>query len=68
MAEKVNLTAKDQAQALIRLFKYTTPYKGTIALAFLTLTISTIASMLTPYLVKVFIDDYLTPHVFPNKQ
>ncbi|WP_368864253.1 ABC transporter ATP-binding protein [Staphylococcus sp. 11-B-312] len=67
MAEKVNLTAKDQAQALIRLFKYTTPYKGTIALAFLTLTISTIASMLTPYLVKVFIDDYLTPHVFPQQ-
>lgn len=67
MAEKVNLTAKDQAQALIRLFKYTTPYKGTIALAFLTLTISTIASMLTPYLVKVFIDDYLTPRVFPQQ-
>lgn len=67
MAEKVNLTAKDQAQALIRLFKYTTPYKGTIALAFLMLTISTIASMLTPYLVKVFIDDYLTPRVFPQQ-
>ena len=67
MAEKVNLTAKDQAQALIRLFKYTTHYKGTIALAFLTLTISTIASMLTPYLVKVFIDDYLTPRVFPQQ-
>ncbi|MEX5913041.1 ABC transporter ATP-binding protein [Staphylococcus ureilyticus] len=67
MAEKVNLTAKDQAQALIRLFKYTTPYKGTIALAFLTLTISTIASMLMPYLVKVFIDDYLTPRVFPQQ-
>ncbi|MFH4934435.1 ABC transporter ATP-binding protein [Staphylococcus cohnii] len=67
MAEKVNLTAKDQAQALIRLFKYTTPYKGIIALAFLTLTISTIASMLTPYLVKVFIDDYLTPRIFPQQ-
>lgn len=67
MAEKVNLTAKDQVQALIRLFKYTTPYKGTITLAFLTLTISTIASMLTPYLVKVFIDDYLTPRVFPQQ-
>ncbi|MGY3480048.1 ABC transporter ATP-binding protein [Staphylococcus cohnii] len=67
MAEKVNLTAKDQAQALIRLFKYTTPYKGIIALAFLTLTISTIASMLTPYLVKVFIDEYLTPRIFPQQ-
>ena len=67
MAEKVNLTAKDQAQSLIRLFKYTTPYKGIIALAFLTLTISTIASMLTPYLVKVFIDDYLTPRIFPQQ-
>ncbi len=67
MTENVNLTAKDQAQVLVRLFKYTVPYKGIIALAFFTLTLSTIASMLTPYMVKIFIDDYLTPRHFPQQ-
>lgn len=67
MTENVNLTAKDQAQVLVRLFKYTVPYKGIIALAFFTLTLSTIASMLTPYMVKIFIDDYLTPRHLPQQ-
>lgn len=67
MTENVKLTAKDQAQVLVRLFKYTVPYKGIIALAFFTLTLSTIASMLTPYMVKIFIDDYLTPRHFPQQ-
>src|SRR5699024_8178498 len=67
MTENVNLTGKDQAQVLVRLFKYTVPYKGIIALAFFTLTLSTIASMLTPYMVKIFIDDYLTPRHFPQQ-
>src|SRR5699024_2493464 len=67
MTENVNLTAKDQAQVLVRLFKYTVPYKGIIALAFFTLTLSTIGSMLTPYMVKIFIADYLTPRHFPQQ-
>jgi len=64
--EHANLTAKDQGSALIRLFKYTLPYKWIIILAFLTLIISTVASMMTPYMVKIFIDDYLTPQDFPR--
>lgn len=66
MAQNHNLTAKDQFDVLKRLIKYTFPFKGIIALAFLMLTISTVASVATPYLVKVFIDDYLTPRVFPE--
>lgn len=64
MTENANLTAKDQGSALIRLFKYTLPYKWIIVLAFITLILSTIASMMTPYMVKIFIDDYLTPRHF----
>ncbi|MDW3831575.1 ABC transporter ATP-binding protein [Staphylococcus saprophyticus] len=67
MAENANLTAKDQGSALIRLFKYTLPYKWIIVLAFITLILSTIASMMTPYMVKIFIDDYLTPRHFPKE-
>ncbi|WP_436862135.1 ABC transporter ATP-binding protein [Staphylococcus caeli] len=66
MTEHANLTAKEQGSALIRLFKYTLPFKWTIGLAFITLLVSTIASMLTPYMVKIFIDDYLTPRHFPR--
>src|SRR5699024_5349787 len=66
MAERANLTAKDQGNALIRLFKYTLPYKGTIVLSFITLILSTVASMMTPYVVKIFIDDYLIPRHFPQ--
>ncbi|NWK85349.1 ABC transporter ATP-binding protein [Staphylococcus sp. GSSP0090] len=66
MTENANLTAKDQGSALIRLFKYTLPYKWIIVLAFITLILSTIASMMTPYMVKIFIDDYLTPRHFPK--
>ncbi|EHY93401.1 ABC-type multidrug protein lipid transport system ATPase component [Staphylococcus saprophyticus subsp. saprophyticus KACC 16562] len=67
MTENANLTAKDQGSALIRLFKYTSPYKWIIVLAFITLILSTIASMMTPYMVKIFIDDYLTPRHFPKE-
>ncbi|PHK49652.1 ABC transporter ATP-binding protein [Staphylococcus edaphicus] len=67
MTENANLTAKDQGSALIRLFKYTLPYKWTIVLAFITLILSTVASMMTPYMVKIFIDDYLTPRHFPQE-
>ncbi|MDW4265439.1 ABC transporter ATP-binding protein [Staphylococcus saprophyticus] len=67
MTENANLTAKDQGSALFRLFKYTLPYKWIIVLAFITLILSTIASMMTPYMVKIFIDDYLTPRHFPKE-
>lgn len=68
MTNNHNLTAKDQWTVLVRLIKYTFPFKVIITLAFFMLTISTIASLATPYMVKIFIDDYLTPNVFPQNE
>ncbi|MDT4052233.1 ABC transporter ATP-binding protein, partial [Staphylococcus arlettae] len=66
MSKITSLSAKDQGKTVFRLIKYTSPYKGIIALAFLMLTLATVTSMLTPYLIKVFIDDFLTPNNFPQ--
>lgn len=68
MNDTVNLTARDQLKVLMRLLTYTFPFKGIIALAFVMLILSTVAGMIVPYLVMVFIDDYLTPAVFPEDE
>ena len=68
MSKITSLSAKDQGKTVFRLIKYTSPYKGIIALAFLMLTLATVTSMLTPYLIKVFIDDFLTPNNFPQNK
>ncbi|MBF7020260.1 ABC transporter ATP-binding protein [Staphylococcus sp. 18_1_E_LY] len=68
MSEMIKLSAKQQSATIKRLFKYTVPYKGTIALAFIMLTISTVASMIGPYLIKIFLDDFLTPRHFPGNK
>ncbi|WP_052256558.1 ABC transporter ATP-binding protein [Salinicoccus sp. YB14-2] len=68
MNDTVNLTARDQLKVLMRLLTYTFPFKGIIALAFVMLIMSTVAGMVIPYLVMVFIDDYLTPAVFPERE
>ena len=61
-----NLTFNDQKQVLIRLMKYTLPYRKTLLAGFLMLVISTVAGVATPYIVMIFIDEYLTPGVFPE--
>ncbi|MDT3960473.1 ABC transporter ATP-binding protein [Staphylococcus kloosii] len=68
MSEMIKLSAKQQSATIKRLFKYTVPFKGTIALAFIMLTISTVASMIGPYLIKIFLDDFLTPRHFPGNK
>lgn len=68
MNDTVNLTARDQLKVLMRLLTYTFSFKGIIALAFVMLIMSTVAGMVIPYLVMVFIDDYLTPAVFPERE
>mgnify|MGYP001102477686 FL=1 len=65
-SDVINLTLKDQLRVLVRLLKYTLPFKGLLALAFSMLIISTVMGVLTPYLVMIFIDNYLTPSVFPE--
>jgi ATP-binding cassette, subfamily B, multidrug efflux pump len=59
------LTAKEQRNVFIRLMKYTKPHKKTITIAFFLLLLMTIGDVLGPILVKIFIDDYLTPREFP---
>ncbi|ARJ50587.1 ABC transporter ATP-binding protein [Staphylococcus lutrae] len=65
-ASNVQLTVKEQGRALYRLIRYTFPFKKLIFLTFSMLTLSTLSSMSVPYLVKVFIDQYLTPRHFPS--
>lgn len=55
------LNGKAQRQVLFRLLSYTKPHRGTIIFAFCLLLLTTIGDILGPIIVKVFIDDYLTP-------
>lgn len=64
--DTINLTLKDQFSVLIRLLKYTLPFKGLMTLAFSMLVISTAMGVMTPYLVMIFIDNYLIKAHFPE--
>jgi ATP-binding cassette, subfamily B, multidrug efflux pump len=55
------LTPKEQRQVLWRLLAYMRRYKKDTALAFALLVLATTGELVGPYLVKIFIDDYLTP-------
>ncbi|WHY03492.1 ABC transporter transmembrane domain-containing protein [Neobacillus sp. DY30] len=61
MEEKEQLTETEQKKVLFRLLSYTKPHKKTIILAFSLLVITTLGELAAPILVKIFIDDYLTP-------
>ncbi|MGD6965197.1 ABC transporter ATP-binding protein [Rossellomorea vietnamensis] len=65
MEKTTTMSAKEQRQVLKRLVRYTIPHKKSIFLAFFLLALTTVGDVLGPYLVKVFIDDYLTPRNFP---
>lgn len=60
--EKSQITnSQEQKKVLLRLLSYTKPHKKTIILAFTLLLIATVGDILGPYLVSIFIDDYLRP-------
>ncbi|MGF6950978.1 ATP-binding cassette subfamily B multidrug efflux pump [Neobacillus sp. B4I6] len=61
MDEKIQLTEREQRNILFRLLSYTKPHKKTIVLAFIFLLLTTIGDIVLPIIVKIFIDDYLTP-------
>lgn len=61
MEEKIQLSEREQQNILFRLLSYTKPYKKALALAFTFLMLTTIGDIVLPILVKIFIDDYLTP-------
>ncbi|OCA89301.1 multidrug ABC transporter ATP-binding protein [Bacillus sp. FJAT-27225] len=57
-----NLTDKEQRKVLYRLLSYTKPHKKAIGVGFLLLFLTTLGDIAGPYLVKIFIDDYLLPN------
>lgn len=61
MEEKEQLTDKEQRNVLYRLLSYTKQHKKELILAFSLLVITTLGELAGPYLVKIFIDEYLTP-------
>jgi ATP-binding cassette subfamily B multidrug efflux pump len=61
MEEKMNLTGREQRKILFRLLSYTKPHKKIVGLAFVLLLLTTLGDIILPILVKVFLDDYLTP-------
>jgi ATP-binding cassette subfamily B multidrug efflux pump len=61
MEEKMNLTGREQRKILLRLLSYTKPHKKIVGLAFVLLLLTTLGDIILPILVKVFLDDYLTP-------
>ncbi|MGG1679907.1 ABC transporter ATP-binding protein [Neobacillus sp. NRS-1170] len=61
MEEKVQLSEREQRKILFRLLSYTKPHKQIIGVAFILLLLTTIGDIVLPILVKIFIDDYLTP-------
>ncbi|MBT2700359.1 ATP-binding cassette domain-containing protein [Bacillus sp. ISL-40] len=61
MDEKIQLTDCEQRNILFRLLSYTKPHKKTIVTAFIFLLLTTIGDIVLPIIVKIFIDDYLTP-------
>lgn len=58
----MKLSGREQRFILIRLLSYTKPYKKMIIIAFILLLLTTIGDIVLPILVKIFLDDYLTPH------
>ncbi|WP_102271356.1 ABC transporter ATP-binding protein [Cytobacillus massiliigabonensis] len=61
MEKTTVIKGKDQRQVLFRLLSYTKPHMKTIILAFILLLLTTAGDILGPILIKIFIDDYLTP-------
>lgn len=57
------LTAKKQRIVLKRLLSYTKPHTKQFIFAFTLLVLATIGEIVGPLIIKVFIDDYLTPQV-----
>ncbi|CAG9607313.1 putative multidrug resistance ABC transporter ATP-binding/permease protein YheH [Pseudoneobacillus rhizosphaerae] len=55
------LNGREQRKVLFRLLSYTKPHSKKIIFAFSLLLITTVVDILGPILVKIFIDDYLTP-------
>lgn len=65
METRLTMSGKEQRKILFRLMAYTKPHLKMIVFAFILLLLATLGDIYGPILVKVFIDDYLTPKHFP---
>jgi ATP-binding cassette, subfamily B, multidrug efflux pump len=61
MEKDTVLTNKQQRHVFIRLLTYTKPHLRLIIAAFILLLLTTVGDIMGPIIIKVFIDDYLTP-------
>lgn len=61
MEQTETLSEKEQRQILFRLLSYIKPHKKRLTMAFGLLLLTTLGDIYGPILVKVFIDNYLTP-------
>ena len=61
MDKTIKLTSEQQRKVLFRLLGYIKPHKKAVMIAFGLLLLSTLGELAGPYLIKIFIDDYLTP-------
>ena len=59
-----SMSRQEQAAILKRLFSYLMPHKKALAVALSILVLSVTGEVLTPYIIKVFIDDHITPRSF----
>ncbi|RNF41112.1 ABC transporter ATP-binding protein [Planococcus salinus] len=66
MDKQKELTEKDQWLVLKRLLSYLRPHKKPLLVATALLVLTVLGDVLGPLLIKVFIDDYLTPGTFPT--
>jgi ATP-binding cassette, subfamily B, multidrug efflux pump len=62
------LTGKDQWKVLKRLLSYTIPHKASITIALVLLIMTITGSIVGPLIIQRFIDNYLTPLNFPERE
>ena len=60
MDKTEQLTEKEQRKVLMRLLTYTKAHKKALLAAFSLLLFTTVADVVGPIFIKIFIDDYLT--------
>lgn len=66
MEKQTSLTGKDQWNVFKRLLTYLVPHKKMLAFALGLLVLTVVGDVLGPFLIKMFIDDFLTPGNFPT--
>lgn len=59
--KEITLSSKEQWQVLKRLFSYAKPHRKEFAVALTFLALLTVGEVLGPFLIKVFIDDFIIP-------